>query len=430
MLLFLSTTIEEKEKLMIEAYFFRTPTINRLRSGPLGSDLDDLTTALQQQGYAWDSIRHYVRGCDQFARWLCQQGYAISDVNHTLITRYISSLQRPPSGRLPKGAEGLSHLLKLWRQHTLLPETSDESSHTEADRWLMRYAQYLDQVCGAATSTRRHYLLMARRFLSACFGMGHLDWPSLQACQISDFIRKEAANKHGGGRKLPSTAVRSVLRFLVFSGALVPGLEAAALAPRQWTHDAIPQRRRAQEVERALALYAGETPVDLRNRAILMLLSRLGLRAREVSSLCLEDINWHEAHVIIRSTKTHRDRVLPLSKEVGEALANYLRWGRPSTTSRVVFLHIHAPFRPFAGSAAISRIAARALVRTGVTGHARLGAHVFRHTAASEMVNHGANFKDVADVLGHQSLQTTSIYAKLDLAALSGVALPWMGDCQ
>jgi hypothetical protein len=127
MLLFLSTTIQEKEKLMIEAYFFRPSTLNRLRGGPLGSDLDDLATALQQQGYAWDSIRHYLRGCDQFACWLCQQGYVISDVNQTLIKRYISGLQRPPSGRLPKGAEGLSHLLKLWRQQKRLPEASDAS---------------------------------------------------------------------------------------------------------------------------------------------------------------------------------------------------------------------------------------------------------------------------------------------------------------
>jgi integrase/recombinase XerD len=141
----------------------------------------------------------------------------------------------------------------------------------------------------------------------------------LQARQISDFVQHEAANKHGGGRKLPSTAVRSLLRFLVFSGELSPGLEAVALTPRQWTHDSIPQRLTAQEVERILALSAGETPVDLRNRAILMLLARLGLRACEVLHLCLEDLNWHEARCVIRSTKTHHERVLPLSQDVGTA---------------------------------------------------------------------------------------------------------------
>ncbi len=415
---------------MIETYFSRTSTINRLRSGPLDSDLDDLTTTLHQQGYAQDSIQRYVRGCDHFGRWLFQQGYTISDVNETLVQGYISGLQRSPSGTLPKAAEGLSHLLKLWRQQKRLSEHSDDSSLTEAGQWLLRYAQYLDQVCGVAVGTRSHYLRMARRFLSACFGPGHVAWQSLHAQQIAAFVQQEAATKHGGGRKLPSTAVRSVLRFLVFSGDRSPGLEAAALTPRQWTHDTIPQRLTPEEVEQALALYTGEAPTDRRNRAILILLARLGLRAHEVIRLCLEDINWHEAHLIIRTGKTHHERVLPLSQDVGCALANYLRWGRPTTTSRVIFLHCRAPFRPFADSGAISRIAARALVRTGVTGHARLGAHVFRHTAASGMVNRGASFKDVADVLGHQSLQTTGIYAKLDLDALSEVALPWIGDPQ
>jgi integrase len=108
--------------------------------------------------------------------------------------------------------------------------------------------------------------------------------------------------------------------------------------------------------------------------------------------------------------------------------ADYLCWGRPATTSRIVFLHGRAPFRPFADAAAISRIAARALRRVGVTGSARLGTHAFRHTAASQMVNRDVSFTEVADVLGHQSPQTTGIYAKLNLVALADVALPWMGD--
>src|SRR5439155_14354962 len=118
-----------------------------------------------------------------------------------------------------------------------------------------------------------------------CFGTGHVDWPSVQAQQVADFVRQETANKHGGGRRLPSAAVRSVLRFLVFSGELSPGWEAAALAPRQWSHDSIPQSLTAQEVEQVLALYSGPSPTALRNRAILTLLSRLGLRAHQIVSL-------------------------------------------------------------------------------------------------------------------------------------------------
>jgi len=294
---------------MLENYFSRPSTLNRLRSGPIGSDVDDLATALQQQGSAWDSIRNYVRGCDQFARWLSRHGYAPSDVSQTLVNRYISGLPRPPCGKLPKYAQGLSHLLKLWRQQQRLPERIEDPPRTEADHWLLRYEQYLDQVCGLATSTRHHYRRLARGVLATCFGTGRVDWSSLQAQQIADFVRQATADKHGGGRRLPSTAVRSVLRFLVFSGDLSPGLEAAALAPRQWSHASIPQSLTAQEVEQILALYAGPSPTALRNRAILTLLARLGLRAHELVSLSLDDINWQEAHLVIRAGKTPHERV-------------------------------------------------------------------------------------------------------------------------
>jgi len=180
---------------MIETYFSRTPTIDRFRRGPLGADLDDLATTLHQQGYAQDTIRRYVRGCDHFGQWLFQYGYAIADVNQTVVQHYLGGLRRSPSGRLPKASEGLSHLLKLWRQQERLPEPRENSPSTEADQWRLRYEQYLDQVCGAAASTRSHYLRMVRRFLATCFGPGPVAWRSLQASQISAFVQHEASTK-------------------------------------------------------------------------------------------------------------------------------------------------------------------------------------------------------------------------------------------
>ena len=330
-----------------------------------------------------------------------------------------------PRRKLPLG---LHHLLRFLRHHAILPGPPCARPLTETERWLQRYEQYLEQVRGVVASTRTPYLRMARRFLAACFGSDPLDWQSLRAQDITDFVRQEAATKHGGGRKLPSVAVRSLLRFLVCSEGLSPGLEAAVPTPRQWTHDTLPQGLTAEEIGQALATCAGESATDLRNHAILMVLARLGLRAHEVAALCLEDIDWHESRLIVRPGKTHHERVLPLVHDVGHTLATYLQWGRPTTTSRVVFLHCRAPYLPFRDAAAIRRIASRALQRAGVCERPRLGAHAFRHAAASHMVNKGASFKEVADVLGHQSLQTTGIYAKLDLKTLAPVALPWMGE--
>ncbi len=413
---------------MLEHCFARTSVVARYRFGPLTPYLDDFATTLQQQGYKPDNIRVFLRACGQFSQWLSQQEKTVTDVDETVIERYTSSLQRPPSGRRPKAALGLHHLLRFLRHHAILPGPPCARPLTETERWLQRYEQYLEQVRGVVASTRTPYLRMARRFLAACFGSDPLDWQSLRAQDITDFVRQEAATKHGGGRKLPSVAVRSLLRFLVCSEGLSPGLEAAVPTPRQWTHDTLPQGLTAEEIGQALATCAGESAKDLRNHAILMVLARLGLRAHEVAALCLEDIDWHESRLIVRPGKTHHERVLPLVHDVGHTLATYLQWGRPTTTSRVVFLHCRAPYLPFRDAAAIRRIASRALQRAGVCERPRLGAHAFRHAAASHMVNKGASFKEVADVLGHQSLQTTGIYAKLDLKTLAPVALPWMGE--
>jgi site-specific recombinase XerD len=413
---------------MIEYGFTRTSMITRLRRGPLGAHLDTLAATLHQHRYAPDSIRRTLRACDRFGRWLTQHGYAIADVDEALVERYLRTLPCSPAGRWPKAAAGLPHLLRLWRQQDLLPPPSGLTVQTEATQWLGRYAQYLEHVCGTAPSTRTAYLRIVTRLLAALFGAGRVQWHTVSAPGLTDFVRQEAATKHGGGRQLPSVAVRSFLRFLVFRGELPPGLEAAVPIPRQWIHAPLPSRLTGEEVERVLALWTGSGPTTLRNRAILLLLARLGVRAHEVAALCLEDINWYEGQVRIHPGKTHRERVLPILQEVGSAVATYLQPGRPPTTSRHLFLSCRAPFHPLTDATAISRIATRALRRAGISSSARLGAHTFRHTAASQMVNHGAQFKDVADVLGHRSLQTTGIYAKLDLTALAAVALPWMGE--
>jgi site-specific recombinase XerD len=428
MLLFFPFTPLEKEKPMLEHGFARPSVITRLRGGPLGPHLETLATTLHQRGYARNSIRGYLRACAQFGQWCTQQGYTIADVDAPLVARYKHEWARARGGRRLKATAGLPHLLTLWQQQGLLPPAAPPPSRTTVDHWLEQYTQYLEHVCGTAASTRTRYLRIITRFLSACGDTRAQGWSALQAQDITTFIHREAATTHGAGRKMPGVAVRSFLRFLVGCGELAPGLEAAAPTPRQWPHASLPPRLTTAEVDRVLAASMGETPKALRNHALLLLLARLGLRAHEVAALCLDDLDWHEGRILIRPGKTHQARVLPLVQDVGQAIAVYLARGRPATTSRHVFLACRAPFQSLTDATAISRIATRALRRAGVTSHLRLGAHTFRHTAASQMVNRGARFKEVADVLGHRALQTTGIYAKLDLDALVAVALPWMGE--
>ena len=412
---------------MLKHFYHWTSVITRLQQGPLGPYLEDLALTLHQQGYAPSTIREYVYAYETFGRWLSQKGYTVANTDEPTITLYLHGLRRSPAGKLPKAGRGLTHLRRLMQQRGIVPACPLTTPLTAADAWLRRYEQYLPQVLGAAPSTRQCYLRIAQRFLATYSMAGPLDWSALQAQHVASFVRQEAATKQRFGRRVPAVAMRAFLRFLTFSGAIPRGLEAAVPMPRSWKHAALPPRLTTEEVARVLAACREETPQDVRDRAILFLLAHLGLRAQEITTLCLEAIDWRRGHLVIRSGKTHAERVLPLSQEVGSALVTYLTQGRPASTSRAVFLHYRPPFRPFAGASAITQIARRALLRAGVTVRPRMGAHTFRHTIASQMVNQGASFKEVADILGHRSLQTTGIYAKLDLEALTQIALPWVG---
>jgi len=228
---------------------------------------------------------------------------------------------------------------------------------------------------------------------------------------------------------LPAVAVRSFLRFLVFRGEIQPGMEAAAPLPPQWKQSALPPRLRPEDIEQVLAVYQEGTAIGLRDRAILYLLARLGLRAQDVALLCLDDIDWVDGRFDLRPGKTRRERSLPLPQDVGQAIVAYLQAGRPQTKSRRVFLQSRPPFRPLTTSG-VWWVVRRAFAQADIVVPAGIACHIFRHTAASQMVNRGASFKDVADVLGHQSIATTGIYAKLELAALAAVALPWGGEVQ
>lgn len=280
---------------------------------------------------------------------------------------------------------------------------------------------------GWALRTRQGYGSLVRRFLTAWCGMEPPDWSTLTAAPITTFVRQEAATRRNAGRKQPAVALRSFLRFLVFRGVSRPGLEAAAPSPPQWKYASLPVRLTPTDVARLLTVSQDASAIGLRNRAILFCLARLGLRAQDVVLLRLDDIDWAEGRVTLQPGRARRARTLPLAQEVGETLVAYFRDGRPPSTSRHVFLRTRPPFRALT-SAAVWTIVRQAFTRVGLVVPPGIASHIFRHTVASRLVNQGVSFKEVADVLGHQSIQTTGIYAKLNLESLAAVALPWEGS--
>lgn len=303
-----------------------------------------------------------------------------------------------------------------------------DTTHRDA-AWVAGYSEYLRDLVGAADATRARHLPTVRRFIAACSGPGVPDWTRLSVQQVTEFVRQEAAQRTGHGRKAPACATRSFLRFLAWCGAAPSGLDRAIPSVRRARHASLPPHLSSDQLARLLERATAPSPAEYRDRAILSLLARLGLRAGEVAALELDDLDWHAGQLRLRAGKCRRERVLPLPQEIGAALAEYLQHGRPPHQGRQVFLTFTSPARRFQ-AATVTATVRRNLVRAGIPLGRLTGAHMLRHTAASRMVNGGASFKDVADVLGHRSLQTTSIYAKLDLDTLAGVALPWIGGAR
>jgi len=242
---------------------------------------------------------------------------------------------------------------------------------------------------------------------------------------LRDFVEERCRHYRRNSSRMVFAAVRMFLRYLAVEGVCRPGLEHALTPVANWSQQSLPRGLTAEEVQRVLGTCAS-TPRGLRDRAVLLLLIRLGLRAGDVSKLRFSDLCFKSASIRV-SGKSAREVRLPLPQDVGDALLEYLRAGRPPVQSEFIFLRSIAPFKPFSMRQAgkgVAHIARAALKRADVHPPAR-GAHVFRHTAACEMLRQGIGLERIAEVLRHHSVETTGIYAKVDLELLGQVAQPW-----
>ena len=415
---------------MIETLFCRSHAVARFRQGPFAPYMEELAADLLRQSYARHTVRNYLWSIACLGDWLARQELSPGDLTEAVIQRYLSGFRRRPSGGLTPASGGLTPLLRFLRRKGVAVDAPSPASLTTVDRWLARFQDHLEQARGLAPSTVRDRLRFVRRFLDAYFAGQEKSWQALSAADVAAFVFREARQRTGLGRKAPGSAVRSFLRFLASCGEIRPGLEAAVPIMRQPTHAALPSKVSADQVTAILEGCRRNTPKGLRDYAILLLLARLGLRAQEVVALELDDIDWETGTLSLRPGKKRLERRLPLPEDVGQAIVSYLKDGRPESAHRRVFLRVLAPIVPLGGSNAVTRIVQRALQRIDLHTGRWMGAHIFRHSAASAMVCRGASFKDVADILGHDRLLTTSIYAKLDLPALSQISLPWPGGAK
>jgi site-specific recombinase XerD len=292
-----------------------------------------------------------------------------------------------------------------------------------AERCAQAYAQYLQHDRSLSKATISNYVPFIDDFLKDRFGAGPVRPSRLCAADVIRFVQSRGRRLHVKRAKLMTTALRSFFQYARLRGEVTLDLAAAVPIVASWSMTSIPQAIAPEQTKRLLASVDRKTAMGRRDYAILLLLARLGLRAGEVAALELDDIDWSAGQLSVHG-KSGRRSQMPLPADVGRAIAAYLRHGRPQCASRRVFLRSKAPVRGFQGASGVTSIVRHRLQRARITAPT-YGAHQFRHGLASDMLRQGASLAEIGAVLGHQHLDTTRIYTKIDLRALHTLAQPW-----
>jgi len=394
--------------------------------GPWAEYLNAYTKLIKERGYSPGSVQTQVQLIKRFSQWLRRGHTEICALDEIVVERFLRRLQSGDSARRGDAAT-LYRFLHVLREQgaTRRPK---KPLLSPKQRLTTNYGRYLLEERGLTQATVVNYVPFIDQFLSARFQQSPCKLSQLRARDVTDFVRCQAHKLSPGRAQLLVTALRSFLRYLRHQGKITTDLNACVPTVARWSFATLPKFLPAGSVQRVLDRNDRPTSIGRRDYAILFLLARLGLRACEIVALNLEDIDWENARITIRS-KGGRWAQLPLPTDVGEALALYLRHGRPSCSCRRVFIRDRAPRVGFANSIAISTLVMRALERAGVDS-ARKGAHLFRHSLATDMIRQGASLDEIGELLRHQSPNTTAIYAKVDLPALRPLALPWPGGAR
>lgn len=406
--------------------FFKHPkTPQSLHESPLGKYIDTYATLLHEQGYGWQGGRHQVRLVADLGHWLAGHKLTVNDLSPQYLHAYLRYRRRhlrPRSG----DSSALDRLLHLLREKGVVAEDPPFSSPDDPlQRVEEDFGRYLLQERGLTQVTVICYRSFTRQFLLDRYGTHRIRFARLGAADITNFVLCHARNFSPARAKLMVTALRSFLRYLWQQGEIASDLAACVPSVPCWSFSTLPKSLSPTQVRQVLEHCDQQTATGRRDYAILLLLARLGLRAGEVVTLTLDNIDWEGGRLTVRS-KGGRWTELPLPRDVGKALASYLKKGRPRCASRRLFIRQCPPRVGFASSVAICTIVKDALARARVNSP-RKGAHLFRHSLATEMLRQGASLAQIGELLRHQHPNTTTIYAKVDLAALRSLALPWPG---
>ena len=375
-------------------------------------------------GYSRDIIRRRTACARHFCAWIDQAGIEFASADEDTVRRFAVHDCRC-GGNRPARRLSRRYLFRVRHFFRFLAEARvlgvPGCSEPRDNPMVEGYLDWLGRHRGLSPIT----VHMHRKVLRHLLPVIGSDPSRYDSALIRSAILARQERECPGAVKRTAYVLRSWLRYLGAIGCCPTTLVRAVPTIANWKASYLPRSLPADEVERVIASCDPRRPTGRRDRAIVLLLARLGLRAEDVRSLRVADIDWHRGRVRLRG-KTRREISLPLPQEVGDARLAYLEDGRPPSPDLHVFLRGATPWRPFTESAGISKVVARALCRAGEAPSR--GAHLLRHSAATSMLRRGATLETIGTVLRHSSLATTAYYAKVDVDMLRLIAQPWPGD--
>lgn len=389
-------------------------------SGPLSGSAEAFKGYLAGLGYAPLSIVLRLRLLAHLSRWLQGEGLLAGDCDSDAVERFV--LVRRATHKDLAGHGALGPLLTFLRAAGLIPElTPPGPAQDPVEVVLEQWGVYLARERGLRPGTVRCYRSLGRPLIASRLRGAEVDLVGLSAGDVSAFVSERVPGLSIGTAKLTITALRSLLRFLHASGQVTARLDGVVPARAGYRDAGLPRWLVADQVASVIAACDPSTVVGRRDRAMVLILARLGLRAAEVARISLDDLDWRAGTIRITGKGGYIDQV-PLPVDVGAALAAHLSDVRPASASdRRLFLRSLAPYRGLSPNGVASAVF-HAGKRAGLD---RLGAHLLRHSVATATINAGASLEETAQLLRHRSLDSTTIYAKVDLTRLATITRPW-----
>ena len=405
-------------------------TSSWLFESPLAPFVDAFMLHLFDCRYASNTIDNYLAGLTHFAHWLTESHIDVKTIDEGLVQLFLDEhlpsccCEQPAFSDAKDLHAALGHLLRILRAHAIITDPSIGQTPVEAE--LRRFDDHLNHMQGLAAKTRKQYRSIVRCLLLALFADRAVLIAAIKPDQIRQFVASQSARcTVPASISAPVSALRSYFRYRSTLGDAVHHLIGVTSFPANWQQASLPKTLTKHEVERLLSALVPDGPTALRTAAIVHCALDLGLRSSEVAYLGLDDIDWSAAAITLRGTKGRRADVMPLPTATGQAIADYLKYERPPTSNRAVFVRNVAPRDQPVGPDLIRKSIRQAYARAGLP-YTR--SHLLRHTMASRLLEGGSSLKEVADVLRHRSLNTTLVYAKLDSKNLAAVALSWPGS--